>query len=114
MATSKSAGETFCRLGMFEDRAMPTVDRILYPNARRIIEQSNKTFGNRYKAIVTDVSFREDEGGDGLSFCLGETRVGIRQNSGSGICCHEATIMSAFDDAKPRPTPRGATLSPSG
>ena len=48
MATSKSAKETFSRLGMFGDRAMPRIDHIPDPNARKIIEQSDKTFGNRY------------------------------------------------------------------
>jgi hypothetical protein len=36
-------------LGMFGDRAMPRIDHIPDPNARKIIEQSDKTFGNRYK-----------------------------------------------------------------
>ena len=48
MATSKSARDTFSRLGMFGERAMPRIDQILYPNARKIVEQSDKTFGNRY------------------------------------------------------------------
>jgi hypothetical protein len=51
MATSKSANDTFSRLGMFGDRAMPRIDQILDPNARKIVEQSDKTFGNRYKLL---------------------------------------------------------------
>ena len=48
MATSKSANDTFSRLGMFSGRAMPRVDHNLHPNARKIIGQSDKTFGNCY------------------------------------------------------------------
>src|SRR5208337_222286 len=48
MATSKSASETFSRLGIFGNRAMPRIDHIPDPNARKIAEQSDKTFGNRY------------------------------------------------------------------
>jgi hypothetical protein len=51
MATSKSAKETFSRLGMFGDRAMPRINHIPDPNARKIIEQSDKTFGNRYISL---------------------------------------------------------------
>ena len=47
MATSKSAKETFSRLGMFGDRDMPRINHIHDPNARKIIEQSDKTFGNQ-------------------------------------------------------------------
>jgi len=48
MATSKSASETFSRLGVFGDRAMPRIDHIPDPKARKIVQHSDKTFGNCY------------------------------------------------------------------
>ena len=48
MATSKSASETFSRLGMFGDRAKPRMDHIPEPDARKIAAQSDNTFGNCY------------------------------------------------------------------
>ncbi len=59
MATSKSASETFSRLGMLGDRAMPWIDHIPDPNARKIMEQSDKTFGNRYIAVEAIREFHE-------------------------------------------------------
>lgn len=52
MATSKSAADTFSRLGMFGDRAMPRTNHIPDPNARKFVHQSDKTFGNCYSSIL--------------------------------------------------------------
>jgi len=69
MATSKSAGETFSRLGTFGDRDMPTGDHIPDPIARKIVVQSDKTFGNRYNRCEQGRALDSTESPSVVSAC---------------------------------------------
>jgi len=44
-------------LGMFDDRAIPRINHIPHPNARKISRDSDKTFGNCYKSIANSRAY---------------------------------------------------------